>query len=135
MTDFILIGNEAERIVLRLALSDYFDHSKSRQDPSFIPKPGKKDRHLEAMRLCTAIKEITGTPGTLSVPTGDDERRCIRNALYAYITKAQVSDVQDQSIGTAQRILKRMPDADDFAPPMAEGEASVEYTGQRFLNA
>ena len=112
-------GSETERLALRAALTAHREQARKRYDPTFTPKPGKRDRNLLTMQVCDELMELTGAPGVLAVDTNDDHRRAMRMALTNYGN-------------AALDLAGRIPDTVGVEPTKAtQGEAEVIYTGAR----
>ena len=79
--------------LLRVALADYHEQASKHYDPSFVPHPGSKNCHLEAMRLSALVLQECPDPNNCVIRTDDAMRRVIRDALQVYINKCQSGEI------------------------------------------
>lgn len=120
------IQSAAEQAVLLEALLNYYEDAKRHYDPTFKPKPGKRDRNVFNMKMCSELREraAKSVEGLLNT---DDDRRVIRNALQHYAN--ELADAADEGtlnldIDTVNEMLNRIPAEEGMAMPV--GEARVE---------
>lgn len=85
-----LYGTADDTRVLRDALTWYRYRAFKRLDPDFVPKPGKKDRNKEIMRLTDIVMPHLREGEELALVTTDAGRRLLRNALQAYAEHLQL---------------------------------------------
>ena len=124
---FHLTGTPVENTVVLEALAAYQRHAQKRYDPTFVPKPGKRDRNREIMRLTEDMIQRVEQTSVLDLRVDPDERRVLRNALSTYGTRPN-DVVPIEVMNAAKDIVERVPPNDDAAPSAdrPEPEATVK---------
>ncbi len=124
----ILDGDEDERQMLRKALEAHGEHARLRYDPNFQPKPGRKDRNLETMLVCTKLLETTDIPGGFKIVSTDVDRRVIVRALLTYdYHRRQQGKAIDLDSEAALQLMNRIPSSAPLLPEPALVEPRHRY--------